>query len=33
MEEEAPTVNFLVKYEVATEVSNDDNLWNVTVCI
>lgn len=33
MEEEALTVDFLVKYEVPTEVSNDDNFWNVTVCI
>jgi len=31
MAKEAPTVNFLVKYEVPTVVSND-NFTNVTVC-
>jgi hypothetical protein len=31
MAKEAPTVSFLVKYEVPTVVSNDNDLWNVTV--
>jgi len=31
MAKEAATVSFLVKYEVPTVVSNDDNFWNVTV--
>jgi hypothetical protein len=31
MEKEAQTGSFLVKYEVPTVMSNDNDLWNVTV--
>jgi hypothetical protein len=31
MVQEAPTVSLLVKYEVPTAVSDDDNFWNATV--
>jgi len=31
MEKEPPAVSLLVKYEVPTVVSNDDNFWNAKV--